>query len=151
MVVIGDSIARGLEDIFRRRDYITTSWTFEVHNGAEALSVKKNPDDYDLVIYLSAGNGLWARKDKQNIKDNLNSFDVQKTIVVLLGTADVWVKLAENGEAHDPLFFLHVRHTVYLRHVRVSQITDFIKKEVSNTKTNRDTSRTPRGRRLLQS
>lgn len=58
MVVIGDPIARGLEAIFRSRGYVSTSWTFEVHNGSEALSVKKNPDDYDLVIYLSAGNGM---------------------------------------------------------------------------------------------
>lgn len=46
---------------------------------------------------------------------------------MLLGTADFWVKLAENGEADDPLFFLNVRQTLFLRHVRVFQITDLIK------------------------
>ena len=50
VVIIGDSSARGLEDIFRRRYYITTSWSFEIHSGKEALSVKKNSKDYDLVI-----------------------------------------------------------------------------------------------------
>ena len=32
VVIIGDSSARGLERIFRRRYYITTSWRFEIHS-----------------------------------------------------------------------------------------------------------------------
>ena len=127
VLVIGDSITRGLEAIFWSRGYVSTNWTSEVHDGTEALTVKKNQDDYDLVIYISAGNGLWTRKGKQQLKDNLNSFDVQKTIVVLLGTAEFWVNLAGGGEAADPLFFLNCRQTLVLRHVRVFQITDFMK------------------------
>ena len=71
VLVIGDSITRGLEAIFRSRGYVSTSWTLEVHVGTEALTVKKNQDDYDLVIHMSAGNGLWARKGKQQIKGQL--------------------------------------------------------------------------------
>ena len=53
--------------------------------------MKTNQDDYDLVVYLSAGNALWSRKGKKEIEENMNSFDPEKVIVVLLGSAELWI------------------------------------------------------------
>jgi hypothetical protein len=99
VVIIGDSIARGLERIFRRRYYITTSWRFEIHSGKEALSVKKISKDYDLVIYLSAGNAIWNPKDKPRVQEHLHACDHEKTIVVLLGSTSFWNNLAKYERA----------------------------------------------------
>ena len=104
VVIVGDSIARGLEGIFRRRYYISTSWQFEVHSGREALSVKKISQDYDLVIYLSAGNAIWNPKDKPRVQANLHACDHEKTIVVLLGSTSFWNNLAKYERAPYSFF-----------------------------------------------
>ena len=127
VLVIGDSASRGFEEIFRNRGYVSPSWSFEVHDGTEALSVViKNQDDYDLVIFVSAGNALWCQRGKKDIEENIGSFDPAKVVVVLLGSADFWIKLAGGGDAANPLFFLHARQTLRLRGVRVAQLIAFM-------------------------
>ena len=43
VAVIGDSMIRGLEKIFRHQRYISANWTFQVNEGEEALKNLRSP------------------------------------------------------------------------------------------------------------
>ena len=57
----------------------------------------------------------------------MNSFDPEKVIVVLLGSAELWISCFGRGEPANPFILPERENTLQLRRVRVAQITTFMK------------------------
>ena len=125
MTVIGDSMIRGLPKIFYELRYISASWTFHVNEGEEALNVACTASN-GLVMYCTAGNGLWKKKEQlANMLSNIRSFDPNRVVVVFLGTADLWSRLAAK-RATNATFFEDARRALLQRRVRVAEVTTFM-------------------------
>ena len=93
--------------------------------GGEALNVA-HLSNYDYVIYCSAGNGLWGRKDKvADMERNIRSFDPKRVVVVLLGTAHHWSKLAGKLPS-NATFFEDAKGALLRRGVRVAELTTYM-------------------------
>ena len=124
--MIGDSALDGCEKLFQRS--VVDSWVFEVHRGAEALTVACNDNGkHDLVAYVTAGNGGWsAKKHAAKITQNIQSFDPEKVVVVLLGTIEGWSKLSGDA-ANNATFFDNARELLMRQGVRFIHLDAFMK------------------------
>ena len=59
VLLITDSIMQRLERVFH--EYGAGHWTVTVNKGQEALKIRHTPEQlefYDLIVYVSAGNGV---------------------------------------------------------------------------------------------
>merc|ERR1712216_989418 len=84
--------------------------------------------DFDHVIYCSAGNGLWSRKDGEDwasVEQNIRSFDPRKITVVLLGSCELWARLAEETPPNAS-FLEDANRVLQEQQVRVSELTSFM-------------------------
>ena len=102
---------RGLPRIFHELRYISASWTFHVNEGEEALNVACTASN-GLGMYCTAGNGLWKKKEQlAKMLSNIRSFDPNRVVVVFLGTADLWSRLAAK-RATNATFFEDARRAL---------------------------------------
>jgi hypothetical protein len=107
---------------------VADSWAFEAHRGAESLTVACNGDGkYDLIVYVSAGNGGFAaKKHAAKITQNIQSFDPEKVVVVLLGTIEGWSEMSGDA-ANNATFFDNARGLLLRQGVRFSHLDAFMK------------------------
>jgi len=127
--VIGDSVMRGLQKIFQNY-YANRGWRVETNEGREALGIPcaaSALEEYDHIIYCSAGNCLWKPLEWSNVERNINSFDPTRISVVFLGSAEYWARLA--GERPPYMsFFEDAKHALHEKLVPVAELTTFIER-----------------------
>jgi len=130
VLVIGDSVMRGLEKPFQTR-CANKDWRVDANQGKEALSVVYPPEElqlYDHIFYCSAGNAIWSgEKEWSAVERHLRSLDPRKTSVVLLGSAEFWSKVA--GPAYKvkrPSFFEDVKSVLLDQKVHMVELRGFM-------------------------
>jgi hypothetical protein len=67
VAVIGDSMIRGLEKIFRHQRYISANWTFQVNEGEEALKNLRSPQKQNTTTQSG------TKQHNSSISNNNNS------------------------------------------------------------------------------
>ena len=104
--------------------HVSANWSFSVKEGREALNIGVDTSHYDLTMYCSAGNALWGQKKDMvaAMEKNIRSLDPDKVVVVLLGTAVYWSKLA-GASPRNATFFEDARRALLHRRVRVADLT----------------------------
>lgn len=78
-------------------------------------------EKYDHVIFCSAGNGMWKSCWKDVVK-NIKSFDPGKVTVVLLGSAELWTRVAEETPPNMS-FFEDVKWLLREKQVQIGELT----------------------------
>ena len=103
--------------------------TIEVNEGKEALGVSyPHPNDYDHVIFCSAGNGIWKPKDKpawRRLAKNIDSLDPAKVVVVLVGSDEIWRRKLDATPPNE-VFYVEIKKHLEQKRIRFAQITDFM-------------------------
>eukprot|EP00928_Gymnodinium_smaydae_P041751 TRINITY_DN28210_c0_g1_i1.p1 TRINITY_DN28210_c0_g1~~TRINITY_DN28210_c0_g1_i1.p1 ORF type:complete len:245 (-),score=29.23 TRINITY_DN28210_c0_g1_i1:235-969(-) len=127
VLIIGDSFVRGLNK------FITGSakrWRVDAYEGQEALSVaceKSMLEEYDHVVYATAGNGIW--KDVfEAVRRNISTFDSSRVSVVFFGSAAIWGRMAEStwGPVKYPSFMEDAKRLLQDAGVRFVEVTSFV-------------------------
>lgn len=124
--VIGDSFIRGLEKIFNN-SLVKTQWRVDSNNGCEALTipleetVPQEYDQYDHIIFCSAGNGLWKKVWDATAK-NISQLDPKKTSVVFIGSCEFWTEMAKEKPTHAT-FFEDAEQALQQRQIRWAHLS----------------------------
>eukprot|EP00927_Polykrikos_kofoidii_P040858 TRINITY_DN34851_c0_g1_i1.p1 TRINITY_DN34851_c0_g1~~TRINITY_DN34851_c0_g1_i1.p1 ORF type:complete len:273 (+),score=41.10 TRINITY_DN34851_c0_g1_i1:116-934(+) len=124
--LIGDSTVRGLQRLFKSTDP-DNDWTIDANEGKEPLALRfdwSKIQEYDHVIYCSAGNAIW-KQAWEAVVDNIRSLDPQKVSVILLGNSEIWCRLAKE-QAPFMSFFEDAKQLLRERGVRVTELTSFM-------------------------
>jgi hypothetical protein len=101
--IISDGTLAGLGDELHRISQ--GRWSLRILENDEALSVEVKDGDnscWDDIIYVTSGIAFWPtkRNNLTQIMENIDDFDVVKTCVVFLGTAEFWAT-TRNNPIHD--------------------------------------------------
>lgn len=123
--VLGDSVMRGLQKIFRQH-FANSTWRVDANCGMEALSIPCKPSElleYDHIFYCSAGNAMWSGRDWAAVERNIRSLDPRRVGVVLLGNAELWSSMAgPQYRPKQPSYFQDAKRALGQQGVHVAEL-----------------------------
>jgi hypothetical protein len=127
VLIVADGTLRGLGNIFHHAS--EDRWRLLVYDNHESLSLLCEEADveyYDNIIYVTSGNAFWPSRagDLLQIEENIQSFDVEKTSVVFLGSANFWAAVHQTPvEPRNEAFFRTYIRQLTERGIRTTVMT----------------------------